>query len=257
MAQPPQPREKDVRDKLALQVQGKCEDCIAAGKIDVLTAQVIYEVKNFREWKAAIGQVLVYQYYYPERTPTIYLFGKATKEHRALIQKHCDALNIRVEWYGASTPAAPAPKPDPQPVDTQGDEPAWYVDYYNDDICPSVDYYNDDIYPSVEEYTSALRSISPSERQKQMLRAHYDAPRHTITATQLARALKYKRSAPANLHYGLFAKRVRQALNWWHLRDIHICIFNTFSHHHGEWHWIMHPELAEALEELGWVKPAH
>jgi hypothetical protein len=230
MAQPPQPREKDVRDKLALQVQGKCEDCIAAGKIDVLTAQVIYEVKNFREWKAAIGQVLVYQYYYPERTPAIYLFGKATKEHRALIQKHCDALNIRVEWYGASTPAAPAPNPDPQPVD---------------------------MYPSVEEYTSALRSISPSERQKQMLRAHYDAPRHTITATQLARALKYKRSAPANLHYGLFAKRVRQALNWWHFQDIHICIFNTFSHHHGEWHWIMHPELAEALEELGWVKPAH
>lgn len=109
--------------------------------------------------------------------------------------------------------------------------------------------------PAVEEYLWALQAVAPTVRQRQMLQAHYDAPEHTITATQMARAVGFNGFEAANLQYGRFAKRVRDALNWHHGADLQIYIFNSFAHYNGEWHWIMHPELAEALEELGWVEP--
>jgi hypothetical protein len=158
----------------------------------------------------------------------IYLFGKAPQKHKAMIQRCCDALGVELQWYGDA-------------------DDAGYVQNGNAT--------GNDIYPSVDNYVWALQQVKPSEKRKQMLQAHYNAPQHTITATQLTQALGYESFPAANLQYGLFAKRVRKVLNWWHYPDIHICIFTAFDHRNGEWHWIMHPELAVALEELGWVEP--
>lgn len=251
MAKAPKPRERMVQQQLHAEVGGNCEESTSAGRIDVITSNAIYEIKDFRNWKAAIGQILVYRSYYPKLTPTIYLFGKAPLELRQLIQKHCDELHIALQWHDkryASTTAPPIPDSTPT---TNGEE-------RNNGGVSEVNYENhwsetDDIYPSIDDYLWAFRTVPPSENQKRMLRAHYNAPEHTITATQLAHALGYKSFAPANLHYGKFAERIRQALRWWHYPDIHICIFNTFLYRNDEWHWIMHPELAEALEKLGWV----
>jgi hypothetical protein len=212
---------------------------IDAGRIDIITPEAIYEVKDFKNWKAAIGQVLVYRIDHPNRKPVIYLFGKALPERRKMIQRCCDALGVELQWHGI-TPAPDTGKTGPDLIPRLVDD--------GDD-------YDGDIYPSTRQFIQALQQVAPSKKRKQMLQAHYNAPLHTITATQLTQALGYKNFAAANLHYGLFAKRVREALNWWHYPGIHICIFTTFSHRNGEWHWTMLPELAAALEELGWVEP--
>jgi hypothetical protein len=244
MEQAPKPREKDVEQALVSRIGGERQVPTRSGFIDVQTTTTIYEVKDFRKWKAAIGQILVYRRYFPDHKPTIYLFGKAPQELKSLIREHCDELGVDVEWHHEKVKVSGKVEPAPAPIPDE-----------DDDAHHEYDGEYDDEYPSIEDYVWALRSVSPTERQQRMLQAHYDAPEHTITATQLAYAMGYKSFAAANLQYGRFAERVREALDWWYLEDIHICIFNSFSYLNDEWHWIMHPELATALEELGWVQP--
>ena len=47
-----------------------------------------------------------------------------------------------------------------------------------------------------------------------LLRSHYAAPGHTITATRLAHAVGYKNHSAANLHYGTLAARLKSELRW-------------------------------------------
>ncbi|CAN0398671.1 unnamed protein product, partial [Pylaiella littoralis] len=45
-----------------------------ASSIDLLTRNEVIEVKHYREWKTAIGQIMSYWYHYPSRTKRIHLF---------------------------------------------------------------------------------------------------------------------------------------------------------------------------------------
>src|SRR3954452_24080823 len=47
-----------------------------------------------------------------------------------------------------------------------------------------------------------------------LLQYHYTAPGHTITATELARAVGYKNHSAANLHYGTLATLLKSELQW-------------------------------------------
>lgn len=68
------------------------------GYADILTDTEIIEVKNIKSWKSAIGQILVYGYYFPKKKKRIHLFGKCSKETRKIIIKHCDLLKIKVTF---------------------------------------------------------------------------------------------------------------------------------------------------------------
>jgi hypothetical protein len=69
--------------------------------------------------------------------------------------------------------------------------------------------------PSVEEYKLAFRKMSGemTDQRYKMLRLHYHAPEHTLSAAQMAEAMKWKTLAAANLHYGRFAGVLRDLLN--------------------------------------------
>lgn len=68
------------------------------GKIDILTDKEIIEVKRVSGWKSAVGQILVYGYYYPNHQKRIHLFGKCSPNIKQLIHLHCEKLNIQVTW---------------------------------------------------------------------------------------------------------------------------------------------------------------
>ena len=91
----------------------------------------------------------------------------------------------------------------------------------------------------------------------ELLRSHYAAPEHTITATQLARAVGYKNHSAANLHYGRLAALLKSELNWSTGNSVGIKLLVTFvdpgERNNTEILWIMRPQLAEALEQLRWV----
>lgn len=83
------------RDKLAKSLNGKTEVVIPGGRIDILSANQIIEVKHIRNWKAALGQILVYGSYYPHHQKRIHLFGQENDLAQIrLITDQCQKQNI-------------------------------------------------------------------------------------------------------------------------------------------------------------------
>jgi hypothetical protein len=114
---------------------------------------------------------------------------------------------------------------------------------------------------SVDEYVAALAEAAKSELERKLLAIHYAAPDHTITATEMSTAAGHASASPkggqsyANRHYGALAAKVGASLGWPGLEQgVRVRVFATFDWPEGEeCHWVMHPELASALERLGWV----
>jgi hypothetical protein len=112
--------------------------------------------------------------------------------------------------------------------------------------------------PSVERYKDAFHQLESSlnENQKRMLKAHYAAPNHTITATELAEQVGYESFSAINLVYGNLGSRMRELMQY-HGEGQASYVFASFYKHAessaAHWQWIMHDNVARALEELGWV----
>lgn len=105
---------------------------------------------------------------------------------------------------------------------------------------------------SSNDYKKALESAPLRAHHRQLLKAHLAAPERTVTATQLARMLGYGSYKAANLHYGQLGELLCKRLGWRPPPAQTVFSLVTFEKRHGEWHWIMRPELAQALEDLGW-----
>jgi hypothetical protein len=115
--------------------------------------------------------------------------------------------------------------------------------------------------PSVLEYKDALSAINMSDGQRDMLRAHYLAPNHLITSTELADAAGYKGYQGANLQYGRMGKELRYILNYFDTYGQESYVIAQFyepgTRGNIDWLWEMHPVVVEALRSLGWFdKPS-
>ncbi len=112
--------------------------------------------------------------------------------------------------------------------------------------------------PSVEAYKRGLRQLEREGRipdnHRNMLIIHYNAPEHTITATELAQKVGYKRFSAVNLQYGTLGKKLREVMNWQGLGQESHIIASFYPDESGEWQWIMHENLVQALKELRWVR---
>lgn len=124
------------------------------------------------------------------------------------------------------------------------------------------------------EYVTALRRMRDSFKrgkpfsdspELKMLRLHYAAAEHTVTATQLAAHVALASFTAANLRYGTLGRNIAQLLektvaplkstkipHWW--RVLGYCKDDADFIDNSEVEWVMRPELCEALEQLGWVK---
>jgi len=78
--------------------QIKSEVKVKAGYIDILTPKEIIEVKNVKQWKNGIGQLLVYKTYFSDKNIRLHLFGKPGKKVLSIILKQCNEFNIRLSW---------------------------------------------------------------------------------------------------------------------------------------------------------------
>jgi len=89
--------EQQVRDRLHIELGGQSEVVTAVGRIDLLTDTQIIEVKEFCQWKSAMGQVLAYSAFFPEHQKRIHLFGssKDLKKLGAVISV-CSSFDILV-----------------------------------------------------------------------------------------------------------------------------------------------------------------
>jgi len=113
---------------------------------------------------------------------------------------------------------------------------------------------------TVRDYIDALREAANTPFRREMLAAHYQAPDHTLTATQMSEALGWGEAAAeggsygrANLHYGGLARRISESLGCSVPGGKWLYVLSTFEKREGRWHWIMRPSVAAALERLGWT----
>ena len=110
--------------------------------------------------------------------------------------------------------------------------------------------------PSPAQYVAAfLRVGGITDAQLEMLRRHYHAQDRTITATAMATAQGYHHYSEANSVYGRLGRLVGKSLEYNPMKE-RLGTLVTFENRNNECHWIMRPEVAAALEELGWVDTA-
>ena len=86
-----------IAKKLCKELGGEVEVGSRYGKIDILTDSEIIEVKRYKTWKHALGQVLVYGIDYPNHKKVLYLYG-TTKPRKSSWELICNACkNFEVE----------------------------------------------------------------------------------------------------------------------------------------------------------------
>jgi len=88
------PNESYYRDKLAKFLNGQTEVIVPTGRIDILTRCQIIEVKHISNWKAALGQIIVYGNYYPHHQKRLHLFGENNDALILLIVEQCKKQNV-------------------------------------------------------------------------------------------------------------------------------------------------------------------
>lgn len=89
--------EQRVRDRLHQELGGQVEVTIAVGRIDLLTDTEIVEVKEFRDWKSALGQILAYGAFFPSHQKRIHLFGTAKQIAKLVdIEAACISFDVLV-----------------------------------------------------------------------------------------------------------------------------------------------------------------
>jgi hypothetical protein len=90
--------EREWRELLATRESAAVEVATPAGFIDVLSDTAVYEIKHYRGWKSALGQVLAYSYYYPTKTRKLFLYGESESDDREMISTICARHWVQVEW---------------------------------------------------------------------------------------------------------------------------------------------------------------
>lgn len=91
--------ERQIQLRLLNELAGaKAEVSTLAGKIDILTNTELIEIKEWKRWKEAIGQVLCYGKYYPDCGKRIHFFGNAEPHFIELVELHCLEYGIIISW---------------------------------------------------------------------------------------------------------------------------------------------------------------
>ncbi|MEM9766480.1 MAG: hypothetical protein AAF892_01185 [Cyanobacteria bacterium P01_D01_bin.71] len=82
--------------RLAKKLNGKTAVVTPVGKADLVTESEIIEVKLFKNWQRALGQVLAYGTYFPEKQKRIHLVGSVEIELLKKIIAIASNLSVRV-----------------------------------------------------------------------------------------------------------------------------------------------------------------
>lgn len=90
--------ERSVQKRLQLLFKGKSK-CVPHGRIDILTHDTIIEIKVWKNWCKAIGQIIYYSQFYPNHKRLIYFFGNAPpKPKKEAILTACKRANIDIQY---------------------------------------------------------------------------------------------------------------------------------------------------------------
>ena len=90
-------RETIIVQKLNETLKGKLEECTDVGRIDILTDTEIIEVKEYKGWKGALGQILSYSHYHPNKKMRIHLFDVKNNDIK-IVEEIYKKYNVTLTW---------------------------------------------------------------------------------------------------------------------------------------------------------------
>uniref|UniRef100_A0A6C0CBR9 KilA-N domain-containing protein n=1 Tax=viral metagenome TaxID=1070528 RepID=A0A6C0CBR9_9ZZZZ len=90
-------KEKEIQATLHKKLGGEIEVKTIAGRIDLLTDKYLIEIKNYCDWKCAIGQLIAYSQNYEDRKKVMYLFDVPKKNIIDHITEICAKCDITVK----------------------------------------------------------------------------------------------------------------------------------------------------------------
>lgn len=91
--------EKEIQLRLKEELNAEDEVLTPAGRIDLLSKNQLIEIKQVKQWKSGIGQLLCYGQYFPSHQLRLHLFGEhRNKKQRQEILTCTKALEINVTW---------------------------------------------------------------------------------------------------------------------------------------------------------------
>lgn len=119
--------------------------------------------------------------------------------------------------------------------------------------------------PTLDQFLHGLPRVENSltPLQRRLLVEQYHFPEHRCFASDLAQASGASHHGVVNLQYAYAAQKFCRAAGfqpplwdgekreWWAVWSFGI------DHPPSRWEWQMHPELATALDQLGWVNSPH
>ena len=117
--------------------------------------------------------------------------------------------------------------------------------------------------PSAESYARALASLTINDSQRKMLEFHYRAHNRTVTYTELAKAAGAESHVVANSQYGKLGRALGEALNMTFAHaearndpfySSSIGMDNPYNSPKAEYQFVMHHEVAKAIQQLGWFQ---
>lgn len=91
-------KERKIQKKLQKKLGGEVEVKTKVGKIDLLTDDLLIEIKEYDNWKCALGQLIAYSIFHPEKEKCMYLFDVRDKDTK-YIRKICKSQNIDLKIY--------------------------------------------------------------------------------------------------------------------------------------------------------------
>ena len=109
---------------------------------------------------------------------------------------------------------------------------------------------------SKEQWVEALLALRPfTATHRALLKAHFQSPQFTTTATKLAKAMEWKNYSAANLHYGALAERFCE---YFHTKpkcclDLLVDAYKL-EDDPSETQLTLRRALIDALTELRWYK---
>lgn len=113
--------------------------------------------------------------------------------------------------------------------------------------------------PAVTEYVAAFRAVEPriTDGQRALLLAHHAAQARTLTATRLAEIVGWSSYTAVNAQYGTLAGHLARALDIDLSGDVQLGVLVEFVDPgyaaNEQYLWVLRPNVARALEELGWA----
>jgi hypothetical protein len=72
------------------------EQYTPVGRIDCITESEIVEIKNIRSWKAGLGQLLAYAYFYPSHHKVLMVFGKMSIKYNDNVKSVCEKYDVEL-----------------------------------------------------------------------------------------------------------------------------------------------------------------